>query len=128
MKRLASKLSIVGLLILTALLYPNPALAGILVDCPSGGQGIQTAIGCVPTQGSTDAFMVFMIQWGLGIGGGVAFLLIIYSGFMIITSEGNPQRLSAGKELLTAAVSGLVLLIFSAFILRIVGRDILGLL
>ena len=43
-----------------------------------------------------------------------------------MTSAGNPDKLRAGQELLTSAVSGLILLIFSVFILRTIGIDILG--
>lgn len=63
----------------------------------------------------------------MGIGGGIAFLLILYSGFMIMSATGNPERLKAGQELLTSAISGLILLIFSVFILKFIGIDILGL-
>lgn len=67
------------------------------------------------------------MRWAVGIGGGIAFLLIVYAGFMIMTSAGNPERLKAGQELLTSALSGLILLIFSVFVLRFIGIDILGL-
>ena len=63
---------------------------------------------------------------GLGIAGGIAFLLMLYAGFTIVTSSGDPQRLQGGKELLTAAISGLLLIIFSIFILRVVGIQILA--
>ena len=86
---------------------------------------INTAIGCIPV-GETD-FLNTIIGWAIGIGSGVAFLLIVYSGFMIMTSSGSPERLQAGRELLTAAIAGLILLIFSVFILKFIGVDIFGL-
>jgi len=61
------------------------------------------------------------------IAGGIAFLLIIFGGFQIILSGGNPDRVKAGKEMITAALGGLLLIIFSVFILRLVGYDILRL-
>lgn len=72
-------------------------------------------------------FLSSILKWAVGIGGGIAFLLILYAGFMIMTSAGNPERLKAGQELITSAISGLILLIFSIFILKFIGIDILGL-
>lgn len=87
--------------------------------------GINTAIGCIPFIDSNE-FAAFILRWGIGIGGGIAFLLIVYSGFMVITSSGSPERLKAGQELLTAAITGLLLLLFSAFILEFIGINIIG--
>jgi hypothetical protein len=97
------------------------------IRCESNG--INTAIGCIPVLGndSGTAFMAFILGWAVGIGGGIAFLLILYAGFMLMTSTGNPERIKAGQELLTSAISGLILLIFSVFILKFIGVDILGL-
>ncbi|MDO8341450.1 MAG: pilin [Candidatus Woesebacteria bacterium] len=92
----------------------------------NGGNGIDTAIGCIPVN-DTNVFMGWILGWAIGVGGGIAFLLIIYASFMVMTSQGNPERLKAGQELLTSAISGLILLIFSVFILRFIGIDILKL-
>jgi hypothetical protein len=83
-----------------------------------------TAIGCIETtpQGFIGQFLTFAI----GIAGGIAFLLILFGGFQMMTSAGNPERLTAGKELVGAAVSGLLLIIFSLFLLRLIGFSILG--
>lgn len=104
----------------------QPAGSGPLEGCPDG-KSINSAIGCIPVLSSKEEFLSFLLKWAVGIGGGIAFLLIIYAGFMIMTSAGNPERLKAGQELLTSAISGLILLIFSVVILKIIGVDILGL-
>jgi len=88
--------------------------------------GIDTAIGCIPVE-NTNEFMGWILGWAVGVGGGIAFLLIIYASFMTMTSQGDPTRLKAGQELLTSAISGLIMLIFSIFILKFIGVDILGL-
>ena len=94
--------------------------------CEANGQtGINTAIGCIPITDS-NAFIGFILRWAIGVGGGIAFLFIVYSAFMIMTSQGNPERLKAGQELLTSAIAGLIMLIFSVFILNIIGVNILG--
>lgn len=91
-----------------------------------GGTGINTAIGCIPVSNIND-LIAFILRWAIGIGGGIAFLLIAFAGFQIASSSGNPERLQAGRELLTSAIAGLIMLVFSVFILRIIGIDILGL-
>jgi len=52
---------------------------------------------------------------------------MIFGGFQIILSGGNPDKIKAGKEIIVAALSGLLLIIFSVLILRIIGYNILGL-
>lgn len=88
-------------------------------------KGINTALGCIPIN-DQNKFMSWILGWAIGIGGGIAFLLILFAGFQIMTSQGDPKKLQAGQELLTSAIGGLILLIFSVFILRFIGVDILG--
>lgn len=96
--------------------------------CGESSNRIDTAIGCIPVfdLNGPQGFMSFVLGWGVGVAGGIAFLLILFGGFQIMTSSGDPGKLKAGKELVGAAISGLLLLIFSTFILRIVGVDILN--
>lgn len=99
-------------------------------SCFDGG-GAWTALGCfgksaeAGSPSTINDFLRSFIAIGTGIGSGVAMLLILFSGFMRITSAGNPERLHEAKELMTAAISGLLLIIFSVFLLRLIGVDIL---
>ncbi|MEK7168610.1 MAG: hypothetical protein AAB778_01230 [Patescibacteria group bacterium] len=102
----------------------TPALAQLGGNCAD--TSVDTAIGCIPV-GDTNAFMGWILGWAVGVGGGIAFLLIVYASIMIMTSQGDPTRLKAGQELLTSAISGLIMLIFSVVILRFIGLDLLGL-
>ena len=61
----------------------------------------------------------------MGLGGVIAFILIVIGGFQIILSAGNPDKVKAGQEMITSAIAGLLLIIFSIFILRLIGYDIL---
>jgi len=67
-----------------------------------------------------------ILKYSMGIGGIIAFLLIVFGGFQIILSAGNPEKIKAGKEMITSAITGLLLIIFSVFILRLIGVNILG--
>jgi hypothetical protein len=89
-----------------------------------GQEGIKTALGCIPV-GDQNTFLAFVLRWALGIAGGVAFVLIVYGGFLYMTSGGDKQKVTAAKELLTAAISGLLLIIFSVFLLDLLGIRLL---
>lgn len=94
---------------------------------PSGSCGpnaISTQIGCVDASG-VGGFVGSLMRLSTNIAGGIAFLLILFSGFQILTSAGNPERLNAGKELLSSAIAGLLLIIFAVFLLKVIGVDIL---
>jgi hypothetical protein len=91
-----------------------------------------TAIGCLKTllDGSNPNFTelaTLFLTIGIGVGGGIALILIFYAGFLIMTSSGNPEKLKAGKELMGAAITGISMILLSGFILRFVGIEILGL-
>jgi len=87
--------------------------------------GAWTALGCIPTDPLDLVKWIF--PYLLGIGGTIAFFMLIIGGFQIMTSGGDPEKIKAGKEQITAAISGLLFIIFSLFILRFIGVDILGL-
>lgn len=103
----------------------NPPAASTF--CNENQDSLDTAIGCIPINDITRTIGFFLV-WSLGIAGGIATILIIYAGIMIQTSLNNPKKLQAGRELLTSATAGLILVIFSVFILRVIGVNILQIL
>ncbi len=98
-------------------------VCGSCANCdPANPKVVSTALGCIPTDPSQ--FIGTILGIGMGIGGGIAFLLILFGGFQILTSAGNPEQLNAGKELVTSAITGLLIIIFSIFILQLIGVTI----
>jgi hypothetical protein len=89
------------------------------------GTGIDTALGCIPVD-TFNAFTVWFLQKIIGIAGGIAFLLIVFGGFKVMTSAGNPKGIQAGQEMISSALIGLLLIIFSAFLLELIGVKILN--
>ena len=90
-----------------------------------GNGNIWTALGCIPTDPA--AFVAWVLARAISIGGGIAFLLMIGGGFTIMTSSGNPEQLNKGKSIITSAATGLLFIIFSVLLLKIIGIDILKL-
>lgn len=87
--------------------------------------GIKTAIGCIHT--NPAEFAKDVLKFAIGIGGGLAFLMMLLGAFQMLTSQGNPESLKAGQDRLTSAVIGLLFVIFAVLFLQIIGANILGL-
>ena len=92
------------------------------VQSPDGG--IWTSVGCVYSDVRTFIEKT-LLGWGIGLAGIMALLCIIYSSFLMQTSQGNPEKIKKAQELLTSCIMGLMLIIFSVFILRLIGVNIL---
>lgn len=82
-----------------------------------------SAIGCIDTSFEGIIGQVFTL--GIGAAGMIALGCIIYSAFIMQTSMGNPEQLQKAQENVTSCITGLILIILSIFILRVLGVDIL---
>ncbi|MBI2196136.1 hypothetical protein HYU45_00845 [Candidatus Daviesbacteria bacterium] len=90
---------------------------------PNPNPGIATAIGCIHT--NPVEFTKDIMKFVLGISGGLAFLMMLLGAFQILSSADNPDTLHAGRERLTSAVIGLLIVIFAILLLQIIGVGIL---
>ena len=88
----------------------------------NGDQGIETALGCIPT--TTAGFISAFLKIALGIAGGIAFLMMAFGAIKILTSSGNPDGINAGRELIISALTGLLFIVFAVFLLRLIGIQI----
>lgn len=104
---------------------PKPCESSIKDSNGKVTYGIPTAIGCVPT--NPTAFIQAFFKLSVGIGGGIAFLMMLYSAFEMIASAGNPESLKAGQQRFTSAIYGILFVVFAIFLLEVIGVDILGL-
>lgn len=105
---------------------PAPSTAASGEPCDEGGSrgpGISTAIGCIHT--NPAEFVKDFMAFAIGIGGGLAFLMMLLGAFQMLTSAGNPDTLKAGQDRLTSAVIGLLFVIFAVLLLQIIGFGIL---
>lgn len=85
--------------------------------------GIWTAIGCVPTD--AQGILRTTIKLGLFSGGGFALIMILFGAFNLSISQGDPKKVSESKDIITAAIIGLIFIIFSVSILQFIGVEIL---
>lgn len=114
--------------------FPLPCLEGIdatntkitgpsdkIITCTKYASGV----GDINT--NVSDFLGTILALVLGLSGGTAVLLIIFSGYQLSISQGNPEKVKEARERLTAAIVGLLFIIFSAVILEIIGVNILQL-
>lgn len=100
-------LGLLGFLFLPGFVFaqtpaPSPALLQV-----------QTDLGTFATIGE---FVSEALKWITPLLGSIAVLLVIYAGFLYMTSQGNSENISTAKELLLGTILGLLLL-FTAQIL-----------
>lgn len=102
------------------------------IECKSrnplcdGDTGVNTALGCLHA-GKPGSLIIEILNWAVVLGIGIAFLMIIFAGFQITTASGDPKRVKAGQELITSAIAGLMLILFSIVLLNFIGVQLLGL-
>jgi hypothetical protein len=85
----------------------------------------QTAIGAIGT--SAGKFAESVIQLILGLAGLVLLFMIILNGYKFMTSQGDPEKVKEARESITAAVAGILLIIFSIVVLQLITVDVLHL-
>ncbi|KKS34606.1 MAG: hypothetical protein UV00_C0007G0020 [candidate division WWE3 bacterium GW2011_GWF1_42_14] len=86
--------------------------------------GFKTYTGPIITDLAGLLAPIFKILFYTGVFVGI--LGIIYSGYLLIASEGDPGRVKEGKDQFTAAILGTLFVLLSVFILRVIINNILG--
>lgn len=110
----------------TSLLFPSSALAQKPGDlfC-NNDSGIATAIGCVSLKPSD--FAGDILRFSVGIGGGIALLLLLYGFTLLAMSAGSPDKVNAAKEIITSAIGGLIFVTMATVLMSFIGINILHL-
>jgi hypothetical protein len=89
---------------------------------------------CAPNEVSTDfgcfpndpiGFVQRFYGIGLAFVAMVALVTLIIGGYTILTSQGDPQRVRAGKSWIFYSIGGLMLAIFGYVVIQTIAGDIL---
>lgn len=92
--------------------------------CGPTGAACNTALGPISTK--PQVFASKILALATGVAGGIALILMVIGSIRVLTSSGDQQKLSGGRDMIIAAVAGLLFLIFSVLILRFIGLEIFG--
>lgn len=70
-------------------------------------------------------YVNLLLDWIIPVVGGLAVLMLIYAGYIYITSQGNPDGVSKAKDIIVGVVVGTMLLFLIELILvRVVGTSL----
>lgn len=97
---------------------------GSCVSCATGN-GVWTGLGCMKTGNVSTFISSTVFTFGFGLAGSMALLCILYATFILQTSRGNPEKIKKARENLRACITGLLLIVFSVFFLRLIGVSVL---
>jgi len=97
------------------------AVPSVHAQCKSNER--LTDLGCISN--SPIGFVEQLYSWGLALIGMVALLFMIYGGYQILTSRGDPEALEKGRGYILYSIIGLIMAVFGFVILQIIAGDIL---
>lgn len=108
---------------------PKPSNWNICRTCLYDATGLEqkgnyyTVFGCLSTK--PELYVKSVLSIVFGVAGGLAFLAVLGGSAIVLTSAGYPDRIQTGKDLIVSALFGIILIVFSVFLLRVVGFEIL---
>ena len=76
------------------------------------------------TSFSLPEYVKYLFNFSLGAAGLVIFIVLIYAGFRRLTSAGNPAAQKEAKDRISAAILGLIVLLFSYLILTTINPEL----
>lgn len=65
-----------------------------------------------------------IVKIAVPLGIGCAVLLVVYGGYMLMSSQGNPDKLQEAKGVITNAIIGLLVVLLSAAILLLISNSL----
>jgi len=87
------------------------------VSVPSGQAhaAIWTDFGAATNFGE---YASLVIQWATPVIGLFATIMVIYAGYVYMTSQGNPEQVNTAKDILIGVIAGIILLFTAEIILK----------
>ncbi len=87
--------------------------------------GYPSALGCMPMDKVERFLAEGVLGWGITFAGAFSILCIIYGAIQFQLSAGESAKVQKAQKLITQCVVGLLIILFSIFLLRFVGVNLL---
>ncbi|MBI5358145.1 hypothetical protein HZB69_00745 [Candidatus Amesbacteria bacterium] len=88
--------------------------------------GVWSSIGCIEASDPIELLKQILL-WATILGGGFATAIIGFQGLQIVLNGDDPKKIKTSQEVITAAIAGLLLIVFSIFLMNLIGLKILDL-
>jgi len=112
------------IIIILFLLLPTFSLALELSypEIGPGGQKIKIELGM-----HLNRLIAWFYYFIVGISGLAAFFMLVWGGFQWLTSAGSPSKISEAKDRITSAILGLIIILASFLILKVINPELITL-
>lgn len=98
---------------------PQPGAYFTMIGC------VNTDLGSFRQQGAAASVVQVFLNAIFSTVGGIAFLYIMYSAFLMATARGDVEKLSYAKRQLTAAIIGAAIALGAVFIVNTLASNVL---
>lgn len=99
---------------------PAQASTGFLPGCDLSGKSTDQHSSRPCTVDDFLVLAINLINYMLAITGSLALLFFVYGGLTLLLSAGSSEKVSKGKEILSSAVMGIVVVLTSWMIINII--------
>ena len=111
--------------------YLFPIILLSLLALPFAGQALNLSY---PSMGginlglstSIEQLVAWFYYFFVAISGLGAFVMLVAGGFKWMSSAGNPNEISEAKDIISNAILGMIVILASFLILRVINPDILS--
>ena len=122
--KINKKFIIFSILIAFGILFISSAFAATNLEVNYPNLNINGVYTPKTTETSVPALVKYIFYLSLIIGVIIVTLVLIYNGFIFITSTGSPEKMKDAKEGITAALFGLLILVSSVVVLKLVNPQL----
>lgn len=90
------------------------------------GEALSQGLSRLENQGVSDErqFIDAVIDVAVPLAVICVVVLVIYSGYLLMSSQGNPDKLREGKDILTNAIIGFLVILLSVAILLLISNTL----
>jgi len=111
---------LVSIILIMFLIFPSISLALELTYPEMGGYKIELGM-------DLNKLIAWFYYFIVGISGFATFIMLVWGGFQWLTSAGSPARISDAKDRISSAVLGLVIILASFLILKVINPELISL-